>query len=95
MDNQMIFCQSCGMPLDKDEVIETNVDGSKNCDYCIYCYKEGAFTLDCTMEEMIGISLTHMKEIFKDAPDFNEQEALNNMNSFFPKLKRWMKNKTT
>lgn len=85
------FCQSCGMPLDKDEVGGTNADGSKNSDYCIYCYTGGAFTVDCTMEEMIGISLTHMKEMFKDDPNFNEQEALNKMNSFFPKLKRWAK----
>jgi hypothetical protein len=43
------------------------------------------------MEEMISISLEHMKEMFKDNPDFKEEEALTNMNSFFPKLKRWVK----
>lgn len=30
-----------------------------------------------------------MKEIFKDNPDFSEQEALNKMRGFFPELKRW------
>ncbi len=89
MDKRTNFCQSCGMPIDKEEVSGTNTDGSKNSEYCIYCYKDGAFTLDCTMEEMIAISLKHMKEMFKDHPDFNEQEALDNMNSFFPGLKRW------
>ena len=29
------------------------------------------------------------KELFKDSPDFDEQVALENMKSFFPKLKRW------
>ena len=43
------FCQSCGMPL-TNEVLGTNADGSKNEDYCIYCYKDGKFTQDCTME---------------------------------------------
>ncbi len=83
------FCQSCGMPLDSEAVIGTNEDGSKNNAYCVFCYKDGKFTEDCTMEEMIAISLKHMKEPFKDNPDFNEQEALAKMQSFFPKLKRW------
>ena len=36
------FCQSCGMPLTKD-VLGTNADGTKNEDYCMYCYKDGKF----------------------------------------------------
>ncbi|MDR1096440.1 MAG: zinc ribbon domain-containing protein, partial [Spirochaetaceae bacterium] len=40
----MVFCQSCGMPLSKDEDFGTNTDGSKNNDYCAYCYKDGKFT---------------------------------------------------
>ena len=46
------FCQSCGMPL-TDEVLGTNADGTKNEDYCMYCYKDGKFLQDCTMDEMI------------------------------------------
>ncbi len=38
------FCQSCGMPLTED-VLGTNADGSKNEDYCMYCYKDGKFLL--------------------------------------------------
>ena len=37
------FCQSCGMPLTKNEDCGTNADGSINFDYCQYCYKEGQF----------------------------------------------------
>ena len=48
----MKFCQSCGMPL-TDEVLGTNADGSKNEDYCMYCYKDGKFLHECTMDEMI------------------------------------------
>ena len=33
------FCQSCGMPLQKNEELGTNHDGSKNEEYCCYCYK--------------------------------------------------------
>ena len=49
---KMRFCQSCGMPL-TDEVLGTNADGSKNEDYCMYCYRDGKFLQECTMEEMI------------------------------------------
>ena len=45
------FCQSCGMPL-TDGVFGNEADGSRNDDYCIYCYRDGAFTDNCTMEEM-------------------------------------------
>ena len=34
------FCQSCAMPM-TDEQFGTNADGSKNEDYCIYCFKDG------------------------------------------------------
>lgn len=37
----------------------------------------------------IDISLKHMRELFKNDPNFNEQDAVDNMKSFFPKLKRW------
>ena len=52
MNKEMKFCQSCGMPLTED-VLGTNADGSKNEDYCMYCYRDGHFLQDCTMEEMI------------------------------------------
>lgn len=47
------FCQSCGMPLTDESLLGTEKDGAKAHDYCIYCYKDGAFTSDCTMEQMI------------------------------------------
>ena len=43
------FCQSCGMPLNP-EVLGTEKDGSKNEEYCTYCYADGHFTVECTME---------------------------------------------
>lgn len=52
MNKEQKFCQSCGMPLTND-VLGTNADGSKNEDYCMYCYMDGQFLQDCTMDEMI------------------------------------------
>ena len=52
MTMEMKFCQSCGMPLTDDNK-GTNADGTQNEDYCIYCYKDGKFTQNMTMEQMI------------------------------------------
>lgn len=49
--SNMVFCQSCGMPLQKEEDYGSNDGGSKNTDYCTYCYQKGNFTeLDITLE---------------------------------------------
>ena len=38
------FCQSCGMPMEKDTAGGgTNKDGSKNNKYCSLCYVNGDF----------------------------------------------------
>lgn len=88
MENK-VFCQSCGMPMTENEHFGTENGGGKSADYCVYCYKNGDFTQDVSMDEMIKISLHHMKEMFKDNPDFDKQAALDNMRLFFPELKRW------
>ena len=47
-------CQSCGMPLKKDEKGGgSNADGSKSTMYCSHCYQQGKFTeQDITFQEM-------------------------------------------
>ena len=36
------FCQCCGMPMgDTDQLLGTNTDGSKNEEYCKYCFEIG------------------------------------------------------
>lgn len=84
------YCESCGMVLDSKEVLGSNNDGSKNEEFCIYCYKNGMFTSDCTMEEMIEESIKHMQDSgMLKAQNKTEEEARSFMRSFFPKLKRW------
>ena len=58
------FCQSCGMPL-TEELLGTNADGTRNEDYCIYCYKDGKFLQDCTMDEMIEHCAQFVGEVNK------------------------------
>ena len=81
------FCQCCGMPMgETKEQFGTNADGSKNEDYCKYCFEKGAFTFQGTMEEMIEICVPHMAEA---NPDMSEDDAREAMRKWFPTLKRW------
>ena len=86
---EMKFCQSCGMPL-TNENLGTNADGSKNEDYCMYCYKDGKFTQDCTMDEMIDFCAQFVDEVNKNMPKpMTRDEYKDMMRQFFPTLKRW------
>ena len=79
------FCQSCAMPM-SDELFGTNADGSKNEDYCIYCFKDGEFTSDMSMDEMMNFCIEKMCEYHHD---IDKTEAGAMMGEVFPKLKRW------
>ena len=87
----MKFCQSCGMPLN-EHVLGTNADGSKNDDYCMYCYQNGKFTNDCTMDEMIEFCAQFVDEVNKNMPKpITKAEYKEMMRQYFPMLKRWKK----
>ena len=84
------FCQSCGMPLTKNEDCGTNADGSKNFDYCKYCYADGKFLQDCTMDEMIEHCAQFVDEVNKGLPQpITKEEYIGQMKMYFPHLKRW------
>lgn len=78
-------CQSCGMPLKRDERGGgTNADGSRSAKFCSHCYENGRFTLpDLTAEQMQERVRAKIKEM--GMPGF--------MAGFFtrkiPKLERW------
>lgn len=83
------LCQSCGMPL-TNEILGTNADGSPNEDYCIYCYKDGKFTQDMTMEQMIDHCAQFTDEINKNSgQNLTVEQMKEQMRQFFPHLKRW------
>jgi len=85
MEN-MIFCQSCAMPLQKAEDHGTNADGTPNADYCIHCFGEGQFLVEETMAEMIESCVPF---VLGGKPYHTEEEARAGMRAFFPTLKRW------
>ncbi len=83
------FCQSCGMPL-TDDVLGTNADGSKNKDYCMYCYKDGKFLQDCTMDEMIEHCAQFVNAVNEGLEKpITKEEYIGMMKTYFPQLKRW------
>lgn len=86
---ELNFCQSCGMPLTED-IIGTNADGSKNRDYCIYCYKDGVFTSNFTMEEMVEFCSQFVEEYNKNtSQNISREEYKKILREFYPTLKRW------
>jgi len=78
-------CQSCGMPLSRDERGGgTNADGTRSSVYCSHCYANGQFTLpDIDVAQMQSIVREKLREFGFPAP----------LGWFFarkvPKLARW------
>ena len=88
----MKICQSCGMPMGHEELYGTNTDGSKNSEYCIYCYKDGKFLQNCTMDEMIEHCAQFVNEVNKGLSNpITKEEYIGQMKMYFPHLKRWRK----
>jgi hypothetical protein len=76
------------MPMEKAEDFGPNADGSKNEDYCCYCYENGAFFYpEATMEQVIESCLPHVvPDVFAD-----EATARAAMSKHFSTLKCWKK----
>ena len=74
------------MPLDSEDLLGTNKDGSVNYDYCKYCYKDGEFTDDVSMEEYI-----EMCSQFGEQAGMTNEQMREYCAAVFPTLKRWKK----
>lgn len=78
-------CQSCSMRMGEEEY-GYNADGSRNTDYCKYCFPNGNFGKDETMEEMIESCIPFW---VGDGECKTPEEAREKMRKLFPSLKRW------
>ena len=56
---RQLICQCCGMPLNEDDMISREPDGSFNEDYCKWCYADGRFAYDSKMT-LIDFLISHM-----------------------------------
>ena len=83
----MKMCQSCGMPIKKDELKGTEKDGSLSEKYCSLCYKDGQFVgRDCSLEQMQEMAYEGM--VKKGLPKFFARHIVKKQ---IPKLERWKK----
>lgn len=81
------ICQSCSMPIEAENLFGTNKDGSLNKDYCIYCYKDGKFIHDVSLEQYIEMNVQ-----FASQAKMTEAEMRAHCEKVFPTLKRWKSN---
>jgi hypothetical protein len=78
-------CQSCGMPLKRDEQGGgTNADGSRSTMFCSHCYNNGQFVSP-------DLSADEMKELVKDKlREFGIPGFLTGVfTKKIPELERW------
>lgn len=72
------------MPLTDESLLGTEKDGSKNQEYCKFCYQQGAFTNPgITLDEMQNLVKEKMEEMHIDT-SVNEKIV-----DGLPYLKRW------
>jgi hypothetical protein len=81
------ICQNCGMPLNKEENKGTSKNGSKNEEYCKFCFLKGKFTHpERTMEEQIRKRIELSKKLWMP-----EDKARGIAYNTIPKLRGWAK----
>ena len=80
-----LICQCCGMPLEDDDIIGHNHDGSFNEDYCKWCYADGTYTYN-DMNDLIEVCVKNMI-----SENFTEEQARSYMKELLPTLDYWKK----
>ena len=78
-----MVCQSCGMPL-SDDFLAQEPDGTLNEKYCKWCWDDGRFAQDCTMEEMVEHCIPNMPLGQSDP-----EACRAYMRGLLPTLERW------
>ena len=78
------YCESCGMYLTPDDC-GTDANGKKTDHYCKWCYEQGEYTYETTMEAMIEDCAPRLAENTGMTLD----EAVSLMGAVLPQLERW------
>jgi len=87
---QAPVCQSCAMPLIRVEDFGQNADKTASGDYCVYCFKEGKFSHERTLEEMVESNLKFLKEFNQgNGTNYSKDEAREILKMHLAALKRW------
>jgi hypothetical protein len=81
------------MPLSKTELYGTEKDNALNEDYCVYCYKDGQFTANVSMNEMIEFCVGIVDEVNKNLQEkMTAEQFKTHLQQHLPNLKRWKQN---
>lgn len=78
------YCESCGMILTLADY-GSDADGSKDEHYCKWCYEQGKYTYETTMDAMIEDCAPRLAE----NTGMSRDEAVSLMGAVLPHLKRW------
>jgi len=79
------ICQSCAMPLQKEDDHGTNEDGTRCDEYCVHCFRFGKFIDEgITLEEKIEKNVESAVKM-----GWDETKARITANNVIPNLKRW------
>lgn len=83
-------CQSCSMPLKDLDDFGSGSDGGVNTEYCRYCFQDGKFTHDRTVEEMVESNLRFLDEFNAgNGTTYSEDEARSILKLHLLTLRRW------
>lgn len=78
------FCHSCGMIITPGDC-GTDADGNKTDHYCKWCYDQGEYTYETTMDAMIEDCAPRLAE----NTGMTRDEAVSLMGAVLPTLERW------
>ncbi len=82
-----LICQCCGMPLEDDDIIGHNHDGSFNEDYCKWCYADGEYMYS-NMDDLVDVCVKNMAD-----KNHSESEVRAYLYETLPKLEYWKRYK--
>lgn len=81
---RQLICQCCGMPLNEDDLISREQDGSYNEDYCKWCYADGKFVYQ-SKESLLDYLVSHMPN-----PDnLKDEDRRSQFDLYLSQLKHW------
>ena len=86
-DPRKLICQCCGMPLDSDEIISRDLDGSFNEDYCKWCYADGQFAYQ-DLQTLTDFLVEHMSN-----ENWSAEQARAYFEAQLPQLQHWREKK--
>ena len=81
---RQLICQCCGMPLNEDDLISRETDGSYNEDYCKWCYTGGKFAYD-SKGSLIDFLISHIP----DPDNLAGEERRAQFDAYLTQLKHW------